>query len=381
MGQVLTIVGGSARAAAFSAVRAGFSVRAADRFADADLCRICRAVRIDDYSAGLAEVLRGSHPGGWLYTGALENCPALVNTLARIRPLWGNSADVLRRVRHPQRVADALGGRGLRCPAVTFDATLLPRDGSWLRKSLRSTGGLQVSRRDQSAPIGGNREADSYFQQFVEGTACSAVYVAAGRKAALLGVTRQLIGARWTGADGFRYCGSVGPLALSGDVAENFVQIGDVLADEFELAGLFGVDAIINSQGVWPVEVNPRYTASVEVLERALGIRAMELHVAACQAAELPPPHAVALGSRCGKAILFATNRVEISADYDSPANQAETCPWPALADIPARGTIIEPGWPILTVFSAGPSERAVLDALRRQAADFRSALARPTNF
>ncbi len=381
MGQVLTIVGGSARAAAFSAVRAGFAVHAADRFADADLRRICPAVQVDDYPAGLADVLGGSHSGGWLYTGALENYPAMVDQLAGIRPLWGNASGVLRRVRHPQRVADALGGRGLRCPAVTLDARLLPRDGSWLCKSLRSSGGAQVSRFDQLAPIGGHREADNYFQQFVEGTACSAVYVAASRKAALLGVTRQLIGARWTGADGFCYCGSVGPLLLSGDMAENFVRIGNVLAHEFELTGLFGVDAIVNSQGVWPVEVNPRYTASVEILEWALGIRAMELHVAACQAAELPTPRAVVPRRQCGKAVLFATNRMKISADFDSPANQAETSPWPALADIPARGTVIEPGWPILTVFAEGSGEREVLDTLRRRAADVRSALSQPANF
>jgi uncharacterized protein len=378
VGQVLTIVGGSVRAAASSALRAGFSVHAADRFGDADLRRICSAAGVDDYPAGLAEVLRGSQSGGWLYTGALENYPALVDTLARIRPLWGNPAEVLRRVRHPQRVADALGGRGLPCPAVTFDARCLPRDGSWLRKSLRSTGGAQVSRFDQSTSVGGAAAEDYYFQQFVEGAACSAVYVGAGRKAALLGVTRQLIGAPWTGAGGFQYCGSVGPLALSGDVTEHFVQIGDVLAHEFELVGLFGVDAIINAQGVWPVEVNPRYTASVEVLERAVGLRAMELHVAACQAAELTASHAIFTRLRCGKAILFATSRLEIDADLDVPANQAETSPWPALADIPARGTTIEPGWPILTVLCEAPSEREVIDALRQQTVDVGSALTRP---
>ena len=300
----------------------------------------------------------------------------LVGQLAQIRPLWGNSADVLRRVRHPQLVAAALRGQGLLGPAVAFDAHQLCREGSWLRKSLRSSGGAQVSRWDRSAPTGSLGE-DEYFQEFVEGLACSAVFVGSGRKAVLLGVTRQLIGVRWSGGDGFRYCGSVGPLTLPNAVAENFVRIGAVLAHEFELAGLFGVDAIVNAEGVWPVEVNPRYTASVEILERAFGIRAMGLHVAACQAGELPAPHAVSRQHPCGKAILFATNRVEITADFEAGLEADVSSPWPALADLPARGTIIEPGWPILTVFAEAASEREVLDALRRQAARIRSAMAR----
>ncbi len=42
----------------------------------------------------------------------------------------------------------------------------------------------------------------------------SAVFLAAGGSAVLLGVTRQLVGCRWAGATGFRYVGSIGPLAI-----------------------------------------------------------------------------------------------------------------------------------------------------------------------
>ena len=44
------------------------------------------------------------------------------------------------------------------------------------------------------------------------------------------------------------------------------------------LRGLFGVDFVLRDGIPWPVEVNPRYTASVEVLEFAAGIRALTLH-------------------------------------------------------------------------------------------------------
>ena len=35
------------------------------------------------------------------------------------------------------------------------------------------------------------------------------------------------------------------------------------------LRGVFGIDAIVRNGVPWPVEVNPRYTASVEVIEIA----------------------------------------------------------------------------------------------------------------
>ena len=60
MQKFLTIVGSSARAAASSAVRAGFFVRAGDLFADADLAQVAEATRVADYPAGLGQVIMGS---------------------------------------------------------------------------------------------------------------------------------------------------------------------------------------------------------------------------------------------------------------------------------------------------------------------------------
>src|SRR5206468_8888687 len=72
------ILGASARAAAFSARRAGLAPWCADLFADADLRRLCPVRRIDvaDYPAGLVTALADAPPGPVLYTGALENYPA-----------------------------------------------------------------------------------------------------------------------------------------------------------------------------------------------------------------------------------------------------------------------------------------------------------------
>jgi predicted ATP-grasp superfamily ATP-dependent carboligase len=202
----------------------------------------------------------------------------------------------------------------------------------------------------------------------VEGASCSAAYIAAAGRAALIGVTQQLVGAAWTGADGYRYAGSIGPLSLEDRERDLFTRIGDCLARRFELQGLFGVDAVRTEEAIWPVEVNPRYTASMEILERALEIQAIAEHAFACREGRLRGLRLRRDGPCCGKAVVYARAPTTISCDLDQPAiaGEAERI-WPSLADIPNRGTRIDRGRPLTTVFAAGRSRESVHGKLRRR--------------
>src|SRR5262245_37770646 len=97
----LLLFGASVRAAAFSALRAGLRPWCVDLFADADLSAICpcQALPPAEYPRGFLRACADGPPGPWMYTGGLENRPALVDALARLRPLWGNAGRVLRRAR------------------------------------------------------------------------------------------------------------------------------------------------------------------------------------------------------------------------------------------------------------------------------------------
>src|SRR5438105_1796271 len=99
--QSLIIVGASARAAAHSALRAGFAPLACDLFADVDLERACPAVCVKDYPRGLVPAAARYPAAPWLYTGGLENHPDLVDEIASQRPLLGVAGDGLRAVRDP----------------------------------------------------------------------------------------------------------------------------------------------------------------------------------------------------------------------------------------------------------------------------------------
>jgi len=361
-------------------VRAGFQPIAADLFADADLRRIATATRISPYPEGFVDWLRVVESPGWMYTGALENHPELVDQLAWIAPLWGNPGDILARVRSPWELSKALTSAGLLFPEISAKADDLPTNGRWLAKNYRGASGSGVRewKGDRS-----NLEG-VFFQKQVGGTPCSAVFVAADGAARLLGVTRQLIGEPWLGAHGFQFAGSIGPWPISAAASDTIKRVGSVLVEQFDLLGLFGVDFMLNVDDVWTLEVNPRYTASVEIVERFSGVNAIAEHAAAfggpigSERSERAGASATPGGgedistrSACGKGILFARRNVVVSEAFAvwSLAEAARE-PWPMLADVSPAGSLIEAGRPILTLFAEAEDVEAVEQQLRVRASE-----------
>jgi predicted ATP-grasp superfamily ATP-dependent carboligase len=148
----LIIIGASARAAAFSAHRAGLRPWCVDLFGDADLARRfpVRRIPLDNYPHGLLRALADAPDGPVLYTGGLENYPGLI---ARInRPLWGNSPEVLRRVRSPYVLDDMLRRHGLPALALRADPPSAADSRRWLLKPLAGSGGLGI-RPYRSRPV------------------------------------------------------------------------------------------------------------------------------------------------------------------------------------------------------------------------------------
>jgi predicted ATP-grasp superfamily ATP-dependent carboligase len=147
------------------------------------------------------------------------------------------------------------------------------------------------------------------------------------------------------------------------------------------LRGLFGVDCILRDGIPWPIEINPRYTASVEVLEYGGGVPAMALHRAVFDPTASVPEVQPRSTGIVGKAILFAKDSLVFPADgpwmptlqHPGPIEQM-----PAFADIPHAGEPIEVRHPILTFFARAESEASCLDQLKSIAADLDRWLFKP---
>src|SRR5262249_3493498 len=304
------IVGASARAAASSARRAGFDPWCADLFADSDLrAMVPDAVRCPpgQYPAGLAELFANAPMAAWIYTGGLENHPNLIAKMAAIRPLWGNGREALRLSRDPFAVQAILRDAGLPSLQVRSDLSTLSARCRWLRKPRKGSAGQGIAFAD---PRTRGRSKTHFYQQYVEGTPMSAVFVRARGTVTLLGVTEQLIGIDWLNAPPFRYCGNIGPADLMESMRSELLQVGRALADGCGLLGLFGVDFISQDGCPWVVEVNPRYPASVEVLEMATGMAALSFHHQAFDPAVPPGPVTRSTCAYVGKAILYAPRRL-----------------------------------------------------------------------
>jgi|SRR5579884_719438 len=367
----LLIIGASARAAAFSALRAGLQPWCVDLFADLDLQQRCAVTRLTGrYPQGFRRFLSSELPGPWMYTGGLENWPRLLMQWTHYRPLWGN---VNQPARSPEYVASVLRSAAMPVPALHPLGKSPPADGRWLLKPLRSAGGSGIRSWSPQGKLWNKN--DVYCQEFIEGQSLSLLFLGGDRTARLLGVTRQLVGEAWLHAAPFHYCGSIGSLDPCLVQHPSLEELGHLLASECFLEGLFGIDGVLREGAFWPVETNPRYTASVEVLEHATGSAMLGWHAHVFLHRRLPtlPSLAIMPDRTIGKAILFARDDLHFPAEGPWMAELRSPKPvqeLPSFADIPAAGERIEKDKPILTFFAAADSPAACEDALRQIAAD-----------
>ena len=368
MPQHIFIAGASARAAAFSALRAGLRPWCADLFADADLKAICQVVRIpgDHYPSGIAEVARRFPSGPWLYTGAIENRPDVIREISQKRPLWGCSPEAIEKARSPGKLHELLSKAGIKSPRVLLPGERFTSDENWLVKPLAGAAGFGI--REAAASETRHVPANCYGQEFVEGRSCSGLFVGHDGGCLFLGATVQLIGTAWLHAAPFHYAGSAGPIKLSSAASQRFRDIGDLLAHDFGLRGIFGVDCIMQDNVPWVLEVNPRYTASVEVWEYAHKSSALALHRRAFEnpkdlKEQTPIAHPKTV---IGKAILYSRETITIPTPTPwstlESVDPADFDP-PPFADLPSPGDQIERGHPILTFFAEG---HFVDDCLRK---------------
>ena len=389
----ILIVGFSTRAIAESAVRGGYDVVTIDYFGDRDQKELVenhslmRDFQLDFSAEALLEASRRLNFQAVVYTSSLENHPNVVENLARGHTLLGNSPSTLRRVRDWGHLQSVCRQENIAHPVTLFPGEEEQARGSrrWVSKPARSGGGHGIS-----FWRGGALGEGRVLQEWIAGGACSAAFVSDGRRCVLLGLTEQLIGRGELGTQRFTWCGNILPLSLSTPkisssrkargglsnppppagfgnpagafrdvlkmetVIEAVREMAEKLTRSFGLRGVNGVDFVLgrNERGPVPylVEVNPRYTASMELVEWAYGLNVFDVHVRSFDGALpafhledrlLPRP-----ASYYGKAIVYAGH------DGTMP----ETAGWRAKGrrDIPFPGEKIAARHPICTVLAQG---------------------------
>jgi len=243
-----------------------------------------------------------------------------------------------------------------------------PREGRWIFKRRRGAGGHGV----RDAAPGERRRPGEYLQARVEGEPGSIAFVADGSEARMLGATRLLAGSPALGAAEYRYAGNIaGPIdALFGRPARAALQHAAArLTARFGLRGLNGLDFILTDRGPAILECNPRYTASMEILEENAGVSFFDRHLAALDGVlpgAFPDPPA---GRWIGKGVLYADEAVS--------APDPEALEALGARDRPRRGERFLPGQPLCTLIVRGTSDADCRRRLEERACGVRLLFAR----
>ena len=244
----------------------------------------------------------------------------------------------------------------------------------WLVKPIRGAGGQGI----REWRPGEAASEDTYLQEYREGEPVSAAYLATEAGVELIGLTRQFVGTAY-GTGRFGYAGNIvwdvseHGIALS--VREQARRVGECLGVAGGLRGVFGVDGVLDAAGQWwVVEVNPRYTAAMELWERR-GRPVLSEHLAATLggtwargASELPPSGHTA-GLVVGKQIAYAERRSRAVGLAQFAATEADNWRPAWAADLPRDGQQFSAGEPVCTVFAEEPTEAACRAELANRAA------------
>lgn len=356
----LAVVALSARALARSARRAGLRALSLDLFADADTQEhAALAVRAPAAKNGagfnrkaLLATIEAHAPAGLpIVLGAgFEHAPALMRAVAARNPIVGAAPETVALLKDPRRFARLLRDLGVPHPALLEGAAGEARR---LSKRIGASGGAHIRLADEKPP--GPRR---YLQAFQVGRAVSALFLADGRGARIVGFSEQ-----WpdpTPGAPFRYGGAVGPIdppqALVGGIRDALER----LVSATGLVGLASADMIVpdGDAGFVLLEINPRPGATLDVFDRGATPSLLSLHLDACAGrlpSKLPAPD-----SAQGATVVYADGAI-LPGSLPRPV-------W--TADWPSCDEIVPVGAPFCTVFAAGPTPfaaRALL-AERRDA-------------
>lgn len=354
----LVVVATSARALAAAARRAGYAPLAVDAFADLDTRALCevalvarRAGTLRLSRARLLDAVRAlarEHaPVGLVYGAGMEGEPGVLDALAALLPVLGNGAETVRRVKDPQALTAFCAAQGVSHPQTSLSAPADPA--GWLVKPRGGAGGFGVRPAAGAAP-----SPRRYFQRRLDGESLSALFVADGRAARVLGWSAQ-----WAdpapGAP-FRYGGAVGPVAPAPAVAASMRRAVEAAAAHFGLRGLCSADFIATGDDAALLELNPRPGATLDVFD-APDDPLLRRHIAACRGD---------VGPTRREGLPRAAQVVYARADGATPA----ATDWPDwAADRPPGGATVRAQEPLCTVIAQARDTAGAVERAGRRAA------------
>jgi len=392
----LVILGFSARAAAECAVQAGYCPTVVDFCGDRDLLALkCHyhSMTNPDWLDWLVEqrtegpvLLTGGmeHQSSFLYEyfrRSHRSCETIKSVLAmRDSQNWQQWAEVSDIV-WPVSIS-LTNFSSAKSP--DFDPNHLGPNFRWVLKSQKSVGGLGV----QDWPVDNElshlrvqNDIESYYlQERLDGIGVGVTFLTSQYGTIPLGVAENGFQDTQSFLPKYTYRGSIGPYRLSEANLFKLKSFAQIAGKESGIQGLWQADFILNEFQIALLEINPRWSASMEILDVAFNERLVAWH-GACLDETVEMNAWIELTKRSeqriqegskqvfGKWIRYAPHEFIVSETESSRWWEARWNSGQALvqgrsrfeADIPGANTKVAGGQPIRTTMVVGNSREQVI--------------------
>lgn len=379
MRQRILLVGASVRAAIESATKAGYCVNAFDLFADQDSVAAVeqspgsQLMKVENFES--PEIVRATkYCDVAVLLGGVETRIELVRRIGNKIRIAGTTPDCLERLHREKDVFEFLHLSNITSPSVKTKLGQNDPPELWLRKQNGSASGNGV--RNVTDEDLGSEQVGSYFQQVIKGANWSATFVSIGSKDStgrngnrstfMLSHSMQLVGDARLGCGEFCYCGSIESNQLPKEQRQLMHACASAIASEFGIKGIWGIDFVTTATQVFPVDINCRMTASLEIVEprfRGKGFSGMvDLQLQSCAddtcVADFERDLPAQDGLLRGKLILFNrfTEPIYLSSEQLHRLTQLQTANL-RIADIPNANEVIAAHHPMVTIKSSGEDE------------------------
>ncbi|MDD1675413.1 MAG: ATP-grasp domain-containing protein [Methanomicrobiales archaeon] len=336
----ILVAGFSTRHVVQSAYKAGYATYAVDHFCDQDLFWYTRdRIRFEEIEEipGCIRMMCEKHPIDYLVvTSGAEHVKGPV-------PLLGTPPDRLDRFLDKRKTSHFFEEERIPAPGEL-------EEGKYpvMVKPVRGAGGwrnrILHDDTEKEAWLREFPNVPAFYQTVIQGIPASVSCLADGKRAIAIAINEQILRRTTEAPCGF--AGSITPIVHP--LTEEMIALAEEAAGVSGCIGSIGVDFVLSDR-VWAIEINPRFQATVDTVEKATGCNLFDLHVRACSG-RLPGTRPE---TKCfaAKGILFADRDLDLAVDLSRFA--------PGVADIPWPGTHFEKGSAIISVYGHGPTRDA----------------------
>ena len=215
----------------------------------------------------------------------------------------------------------------------------------YIIKPVKGSGGYDINLLNNDSTIQLNDNENYILQEYIDGINLSSSILASKDRKKTIMNSRLLTENDFKNNNSYIYIGNILPLtkesSLSNignidEINKQMIETSQNLAYKFDLIGSNGVDYILNENGLYVIEVNPRIQGTFECVEKSLQINMLDAHIKSCMNESVEIPKAKYYSY---KKIIYSPCRNKYSKiDLDN------------IYDLPHIGTITEKSEPLLTI-------------------------------